>query len=144
MQPKLKKKKKSKSRGTFLVVEWIGIHPPVQGTQVQFLVWKDFTYHGATASTCHNYWSLSAATKTQNSQKQERDLEHKMLYSLPPLWVESILMFVYESIIMFTYVFLLTVHQTFFQCDLNFVGLVNIIVLYVLLAFVSIAINYTF
>ena len=53
-------------------------------------------------------------------------------------------MFVYESIIMFTYVFLLTVHQAFFQCDLNFVGLVNIIVLYVLLAFVSIAINYTF
>ena len=64
-----------------------------------------------------------------------------MLYSVPPLRVESILMFVYESIIMFTYVFLLTVHQTFFQCDLNFVGLVNFIVLYVLLAFVSIAIN---
>ena len=107
--------KNSESRGTFLVVQWIGIHLPMRGTQVQFLVWKDSTYRGATTSMYHNYWSLSVATKTQHSQKKKRDLEHKTLYSVSPLWVESILMFVYEPIITFTYVFLLTVHQTFFS-----------------------------
>ena len=33
---------------TFLVVQWLRIHLPVHGTQVQSLVWEDLTYRGAT------------------------------------------------------------------------------------------------
>ena len=43
--------------GTFLVVQWIGIHLPMQGTWVQSLVWEGFTCHGATKPVGHNYWS---------------------------------------------------------------------------------------
>ena len=43
--------------GTFLVVQWIGIHLPMQGTWVQSLVQEGFTCHRATKPMCHNYWS---------------------------------------------------------------------------------------
>ena len=33
---------------TFLVVQWIRIHLPMQETQVQSLVWEDSTCHRAT------------------------------------------------------------------------------------------------
>ena len=34
--------------GTSLVVQWLGIQLPMQGTQVQSLVWEDATCYGAT------------------------------------------------------------------------------------------------
>ena len=40
---------------TSLVVQWIGTHLPVQGTQVRSLVWEDPTCPGATEPVCHNY-----------------------------------------------------------------------------------------
>ena len=39
---------------TSLVVQWL-IHLPVKGTQVQSLVWEDFTCCGPTTPTSHNY-----------------------------------------------------------------------------------------
>ena len=33
---------------TSLMVQWMGIHLPIQGTQVQSLVWEDSTCVGAT------------------------------------------------------------------------------------------------
>ena len=41
--------------GTSLVVQWLRIHLPMQGTQVQLLVWEDPTHHGATKPVLHNY-----------------------------------------------------------------------------------------
>ena len=41
--------------GTSLVAQWLRIHLPMQGTQVQALVWEDPTCHGATKPVCHNY-----------------------------------------------------------------------------------------
>ena len=43
--------------GTSLVVQWLRIRLPMQGTQVQSLVWEDPTCRGATKPVCQNYGS---------------------------------------------------------------------------------------
>ena len=40
---------------TSLVVQWLRIHLPMQGTRVQALVWEDPTCRGATKPVRHNY-----------------------------------------------------------------------------------------
>ena len=42
---------------TSLVAQWLRIHLPMQGTQVQSLVWEDPTCCGATKPMSHNYWA---------------------------------------------------------------------------------------
>ena len=41
--------------GTSLVEQWLRIHLPMQGTQVQALVQEDPTCRGATKPVHHNY-----------------------------------------------------------------------------------------
>ncbi|KAJ8776608.1 hypothetical protein J1605_015197 [Eschrichtius robustus] len=41
--------------GTSLVVQWLGIHLSMQGTQVRALVREGPTCHGATKRMHHNY-----------------------------------------------------------------------------------------
>ena len=41
--------------GTSLVVQWLGIHLPRQGTRVRALVQEDPTCCGATKPVHHNY-----------------------------------------------------------------------------------------
>ena len=41
--------------GTSLVVQWLRIQLPIQGTQVRSLVREDPTCHGATRPVRHNY-----------------------------------------------------------------------------------------
>ena len=48
---------KFNSWGTLLVVQWIGIHLPTQGTQVWSIVEEDSTYCGAAESMCHSCWA---------------------------------------------------------------------------------------
>ena len=60
MELNIKKKKKpnnsiKKWAGTSLVVQWLRICLPMQGTRVQALVWEDPTCHGATRPVSHNY-----------------------------------------------------------------------------------------
>ena len=43
--------------GASLVVYWLRICLPMQGTPVRSLVWEDSTCHRATKSMCHNYWA---------------------------------------------------------------------------------------
>ena len=45
--------------GTSLVVQWLRIHFPMQGTWVQSLPWEDLIYHRATKLMCCNYRSPS-------------------------------------------------------------------------------------
>ena len=52
---KNQKKKKTILGGTSLVVQWLGIHLPMQGTWVRALVREDPTWHGATKPASHNY-----------------------------------------------------------------------------------------
>ena len=40
-----------------LVVHWMGIHLPMQGTWVWSLVWEDSTWRGQLKPMCHNYWA---------------------------------------------------------------------------------------
>ena len=42
-----------------LVAQWLRIHPPVQETRVQSLVWEDPTWHGATRPVQLNYWACA-------------------------------------------------------------------------------------
>ena len=41
--------------GASLVVQWLRICLPMQGTRVRALVWEDPTCHGATGPVSHNY-----------------------------------------------------------------------------------------
>ena len=43
---------------TSLVIQWIKLQVPVQGTQVPSLVWEDPTCLGATQPVCQSYWAL--------------------------------------------------------------------------------------
>ena len=53
---KKKKKKKSKyGQRTSLVVQWVLIRLPIQGTQVPSVVQEDSTCHGANRPMLHNY-----------------------------------------------------------------------------------------
>ena len=51
---------------TSLVVQWRRIHLPMQGTQVQCLIWEDSTCRGATKSMLHNYWTCAPELKSHN------------------------------------------------------------------------------
>ena len=42
---------------TSLVIQWVRIHLPVQGTWVQSLVWEDSTCLGETKPVHYNYWA---------------------------------------------------------------------------------------
>ena len=41
--------------GASLVVQWLRVCLPMQGTRVRALVWEDPTCHGATGPVSHNY-----------------------------------------------------------------------------------------
>ena len=43
-----------------LVVQWLRICLPMQGTRVRALVWEDPTCHGATRPVSHNYWACAS------------------------------------------------------------------------------------
>ena len=44
---------------TSLVVQWLRIRLPMQGTRVRALVREDPTCRGATKPVCHNYWACA-------------------------------------------------------------------------------------
>ena len=47
--------KKGWGRGTSLVVQWLRVYLPLQGTQVQSLVREDPPCHGSTKPMSYNY-----------------------------------------------------------------------------------------
>ena len=53
-------------QGTSLVVQWLRVRLPMQGTRVQSLVLEDPTCHGATKSMCHNYWACCLEPASHN------------------------------------------------------------------------------
>ena len=50
----------------FLVAQWLIIRLPVQGTQVQALVWEDPICRGATKPVRHNYQACALEPASQN------------------------------------------------------------------------------
>ena len=65
----IKKLQTINAGGAFLVAQWLRICLPMQGTQVQALVWEDPTCRGATRPVSHNYW---ACTSGACAPQQER------------------------------------------------------------------------
>ena len=61
------------------MVQWLRIRLPVQGTQVQSLVWEDSTCLGATKPMCHDYWAL-ALEPTWHNYWSLRALERMLCY----------------------------------------------------------------
>ena len=51
---------------TSLVVQWLRIRLPMQGTWVQSLVREDPTCCGATKLVCHNYWACALEHASHN------------------------------------------------------------------------------
>ena len=51
----IKVKNSNRKSRTSLVTQWLRICLPMQGTQVQALVWEDSTCRGATKPVRHNY-----------------------------------------------------------------------------------------
>ena len=51
---------------TSLVVQWLRIHLPMQGTRVRALVQEDPTCHGATKPVRHNYWACALDAASHN------------------------------------------------------------------------------
>ena len=52
--------------GTSLVVQWLGICLPMQGTRVWALVWEVPACHRATKPVHHNYWSCALEPTSHN------------------------------------------------------------------------------
>ena len=52
--------------GASLVVQWLRIHLPMQGTWVRALVQEDSTCRGATESMHHNYWACALESMSHN------------------------------------------------------------------------------
>ena len=53
-------------RGTSLVVQWLRIRLPMQGTRVRSLVREDPRCHGATKPERHNYWACALEPVSRN------------------------------------------------------------------------------
>ena len=51
---------------TSLVVQWLRIHLPMQGTRVWALIQEDPTCCGATKPVCHNYWACALEPMSHN------------------------------------------------------------------------------
>ena len=51
---------------TSLLVQWLRIRLPMQGTWVRALVQEDTTCSGATKPVCHNYWSCALEPASHN------------------------------------------------------------------------------
>ena len=52
--------------GTSLVVQWLRVHLPMQGTRVWALVWEDPTCRGATGPVSHNCWACALEPASHN------------------------------------------------------------------------------
>ena len=50
----------------WIVLQWLRIHLPMQGTWVQALVREDLTCHGATKPVSHNYWACAPEPASHN------------------------------------------------------------------------------
>ena len=72
---------------TSLVVQWIRIRLPMQGTWILSLVQEDSTCHGGAKLVCHNYWAcvlqllksmrLESVLHNRRSHHDEKPAYHK-------------------------------------------------------------------
>ena len=78
-----------KNRGASLVVQWLRICLPMQGTQVQALVWEDPTCCRAAKPMHHNYWACALEPASPNYWAHEPQLLEPQI--LKPVCLEPVL-----------------------------------------------------
>ena len=76
---------KNERSWTSLVVQWIGVHLPMQGTLVQSLVQEDSTCQGAAKPVHHSDWAHSPRACTLQPEKPP-------FWKPCSLWLESSLL----------------------------------------------------
>ena len=59
--------------GTSLVVQWLRIRLPMQGTRVRALVREDPTCHGATKPVRYNYWACALEPMLRNKRSHRSE-----------------------------------------------------------------------
>ena len=65
--------------GASLVVQWLRIHLPIQGTRVRSLAREDATCRRATKPMGHNYWACSATTTEAHTPRARAPQQEKPL-----------------------------------------------------------------
>ena len=65
----LKQTAEHKKGRASLVVQWLRICLPMQGTRVRALVWEDPTCHGATRPVSHNYWAYASGARAPQQER---------------------------------------------------------------------------
>ena len=73
------------SQGTLLVVQWLRICLPMQGTCVWCLAWEDSTCHGAAEPVYHNDWACTLEP-VSHSYWSPHTLEPVLCKEKPPQW----------------------------------------------------------
>ena len=58
--------------GASLVVQWLGVCLPMQGTRVRALVWGDPTCRGATGPVSHSYWACASGACAPQQERPWR------------------------------------------------------------------------
>lgn len=71
---------------TSLMVQWVRIHLPLQGTQDQYLVWEDSTCRTAAKPACYNYWSLRSRTHALQTLEAHVPRACDPQQEKPPQW----------------------------------------------------------
>ena len=74
-----------KELGTSLVVQWLRICLPLEGTWVWALVWEDSTCRRATKPVCHNYWAQALEPASHNYWARA-PRAHAPQQEKPPQW----------------------------------------------------------
>ena len=72
-------------RRASLVVQWLRICLPMQGTWVRALVWEDPTCHGATGPMSHNYWACASGACAPNKRGRDSERPAHRDEEWPPL-----------------------------------------------------------
>ena len=67
----LLKEKKKQSQRTALVVQWLRIRLPMQGTQIRFLVWE-LRFHMPWGNCAHELQLLKSERTRANGLQQEK------------------------------------------------------------------------
>ena len=85
---------KNKTR-TSLVVQWLRIHLPMNGTQVRSLVRENPMCCGATKPTCCNYWSPCSSAYALQQEKPSWDVPggpvaKESMFPTQGAWVQSL------------------------------------------------------
>ena len=75
-----------------MVVQWIEIHLPMQGTRIRSQVWEESTCHGAIKSVCHNHWAcMPQLLKPMHPRATQQNYWVPRLQFLKPEHLETVL-----------------------------------------------------